>query len=108
MKITLRKKIKLNKKCTQFLEMTLDSRLNGEEHVDRVRAKTKRALNTKVVAGINWGTLKILYSAVCRSKMDYGCQQYSAASPWKLKKSIVYRFSELYAVHYTIKKITQY
>ena len=50
--ITLRNKIITNKENTQFLGMTLDSRLNWEEHVDRVRAKAKIALNTiKVVAG---------------------------------------------------------
>ena len=36
----------------QFLGMTLDSRLNWEEHIDRVRAKGERALSTiKMVAG---------------------------------------------------------
>ena len=36
--------------------MTLDSRLNWEKHVDKLRVKTKRALNTiKVVAGKKWG-----------------------------------------------------
>ena len=50
--ITLRNKIIPNKENTQFLGMTLDSRLKWEEHVDRVRAKAKIALNTiKVVAG---------------------------------------------------------
>ena len=36
--------------------MTLDSRLNWEEHINKLRAKAKRALNTiKVVAGKKWG-----------------------------------------------------
>ena len=41
---------------TQFLEIILDNKLNLEEHVDRVKAKTKR------------------------SKIDYDCQLYSTAS----------------------------
>ena len=52
MKITLKKQVISYKESTKFLGMTLDSRLNWEEHVDRVRAKAKIALNTiKVVAG---------------------------------------------------------
>ena len=36
--------------------MTLDSRLKWEEHINKLRAKAKRALNTiKVVAGKKWG-----------------------------------------------------
>ena len=60
------------KESTQFLEMTLDSRMNWEEHIDKTRAKPKRALNIiRIVAGKKWGadrkTLKKLYSAICRS-----------------------------------------
>ena len=45
-----------NKKNTQFLEKTLDNRLNWEEHIGRVRAKAKISLNTiKMVAGKKWG-----------------------------------------------------
>ena len=36
--------------------MTLDSRLNWEEHIEKTRAKAKRALNIiKIVAGKKWG-----------------------------------------------------
>ena len=43
--------------------MTLDSRLNWEEHINKLRSKAKRALNIiKVVArkiwGEDWKTLK--------------------------------------------------
>ena len=52
MEITLRNLITFYKESTHILGMTLDSRLNWEEHIDRVRAKAKRELNTiKVVAG---------------------------------------------------------
>ena len=33
------------KESTQFLGMTLDSRLNWEEHINNLKAKAKRALN---------------------------------------------------------------
>ena len=55
MENTLRTQIIPYKESTQFLGITLDCRLNWEEHFDRVRAKTKRAINTnKVVAGKKW------------------------------------------------------
>ena len=42
------------KESTQFLGMTLDSRLNWEEHINNLKAKAKRALNTmKAIAGKN-------------------------------------------------------
>ena len=46
MEITLRNLITFYKESTHILGMTLDSRLNWEEHIDRVRAKAKRELNT--------------------------------------------------------------
>ena len=49
--------------------MTQDNRLNGEEHINKLKAKAKRALNTiRVVAekkeGRDRKTLKKLYSAM--------------------------------------------
>ena len=76
---------------TQFLGVTLDSILNMEEHINNLKAKAKTALNTiKVVAGKKWGgdrkTLKKLYSEICRTKIDYGCQIYNTASAGRTKK----------------------
>ena len=61
------------------------------EHINKLRAKAKRALNTiKVVAGKKWGedqkTFKKLFSAICRTKIDYGCQIYNTTSAGRLKK----------------------
>ena len=48
----LRNKIIPSKESTMFLGMILDSKLNWEEHINKLRTKEKRALNTlKVVAG---------------------------------------------------------
>ena len=89
--IMLRNKIILYKENTHFLGMTLDSRLNWEEHIKKLRAKAKWSLKTlKVVAGKKWGgdwkTLKILYSKICRIKIAYGCQYYNTATAGRLKK----------------------
>ena len=52
--IKLRNKIIPTKESTQFFGMTLDSRLNWEKHINKLRAKANRALNTiKVVAEKN-------------------------------------------------------
>ena len=69
--------------------MTLDSRLNWEEHINKLRAKAKRALNTiRVVAGKKWRDQKtIKKTAQCNiKKMGYGCQQYNTALPERLRK----------------------
>ena len=42
------------KESTRFLGMTLDIRLNWEKHINNLKAKAKRALNTlKAIAGKN-------------------------------------------------------
>ena len=51
--ITLRNQTMPYKKTTQFLGMILDSRMNWEEHIDRVRAKAKREINAIKVVGKN-------------------------------------------------------
>ena len=57
MEIVLRNKIIPSKESTHFLEMTLDSRLNWEEIIKKLRVKAKRASNTiKRVAGKKWGS----------------------------------------------------
>ena len=54
LEIMMRNEIIPSKECTQFLGMTQDSRLNWKEHINKLRAKAKRTLNTiKVVAGRN-------------------------------------------------------
>ena len=53
-----------SKERTQFLWMTLDNKLIWEEHIDKLRKKAKKALNTiKGVVRRKWGgdlkTIKI-------------------------------------------------
>ena len=52
--IMLRNKTIPSKESIQFLGMTLDSRLNWGEHINNLKTKAKRALNTmKAIAGKN-------------------------------------------------------
>ena len=45
-----------SKERTQFLWMTLDNKLIWEEHIDKLRKKAKKALNTiKGVVRRKWG-----------------------------------------------------
>ena len=91
--IMLRNEIISSKESTH-LGMTLGSRLNWEEHINKLIAKAKRALNTiKVVAGKKWRgdrkPPKKLYSVICQTKIDYDCQCsqiYNAVSAERLKK----------------------
>ena len=42
------------KEITQFLGMTLDSRLNWEEYINKLSAKAKRTLSTIKIAEKKW------------------------------------------------------
>ena len=73
----------------KFLGMILDSKLTWSKHIDDLKAKVKTSLSLlKVISGFSWGadkrTLLRLYDALCRSKIDYGCQIYSSACKSKL------------------------
>ena len=69
----------------KFLGMIFDSKLNWAKHIDDQKLKVKKSLNLlKVIFGFEWGadkkSLLRIYDALCRSKLDYGCQIYSSAS----------------------------
>ena len=49
------------KESAQFLGMTIDRRLNWKEHINNLRTKAKRALNT---IRKKWGDLKTLKKIV--------------------------------------------
>ena len=75
----------------KFLGITLDPRLTWVPHIDQLKVRTKKALGIlRVLSHLSWGsdraTLLRLYRALVRSKLDYGCEAYSSASPTVLKK----------------------
>ena len=79
-----------------FLGMIFDSNLTWAKRIDDLKLKVKKSLNLlKMISGFDWGTdkksLLRIYDALCRSKLDYGCQIYSSASKSNL--------DALYIVH---------
>ena len=70
---------------TKFLGLWWDSHLTFKKHISVLKTQCKEALNLVwVVAHLKWGgdrnTLLILYRAIVRSKLDYGCMVYCTAS----------------------------
>ncbi|XP_064110275.1 uncharacterized protein LOC135218062 [Macrobrachium nipponense] len=73
----------------KFLGMIFYSKLTWSKHIENLKCKVKKSLNLlKLVCGFNWDadkkTLLQLYDALCRLKLNYGCQIYSSACKSKL------------------------
>ena len=74
----------------KFLGLTFDKKLTWSSHINNLKCKVRKSLDIlKVVSNSDWGadkkSLLHLYDALCRSKLDYGCQIYSSACKTKLK-----------------------
>ena len=70
---------------TKFLGLWWDSHLSFKKHISVLKTQCKEALNLmQVVAHLKWegdrDTLLMLYRAIVRSKLDYGCIVYGTAS----------------------------
>ena len=77
--------------ATKFLGLWWDSRLTFQRHIAELKNQCKEALNLmRVVAHTKWGgdrdTLLLLYRALVRSKLDYGCIVYGTASASNLQR----------------------
>lgn len=71
---------------TRFLGLTFDHRLTWEPHIRALKVKCLQASQIlKILAHSYWGsdrnTLLIIYKALILSKLSYGCEVYSSASP---------------------------
>ena len=69
----------------KFLGMTFDHKLSWESHIKLLKSICIRKLNLlKCLSKLSWGadrqTLLHIYRALIRSKLDYGCIIYQAAS----------------------------
>ena len=76
--------IKIEKKV-RFLGVIFDREMTWAPHVDDVVARCNKRLNLmKVMAGARWGASKsillIVYKALIRSVIDYGCIVYDSVS----------------------------
>ncbi|MCG8034496.1 MAG: reverse transcriptase-like protein [Candidatus Thiodiazotropha taylori] len=75
----------------KFLGMCFDSLLTWRLHIEQLVSRCQRDLNVlRAVSGASFGadkkTLIMLYTALIRSKIDYGCQAYASAAPSHLRK----------------------
>ena len=80
-----------SKDSTLYLGIVLDKRLNWRNHVDHLRARCIPAINLiKHLSHLNWGadrkTLKLLYTALVKSKLDYGAQIYGTSNSGALRR----------------------
>ena len=69
----------------KFLGLVFDRRLTFRAHVKYLKTVRDKALNVlRMVGHTDWGADKVvllrLYSALVRSKLDYGCVVYGSAS----------------------------
>lgn len=69
----------------RFLGVHFDERLTWRTHIDHVINKSKSVLNLmRCLTGVKWGadftSLKFIYVALVRSRLDYGCVVYRSAA----------------------------
>ena len=75
---------------TKFLGLIFDRRLTWVSHLKMLKTKCMKALDIfKVLAHTSWGadreTLLRLHKSLILSKLLYGCEVYSSATPSRLK-----------------------
>jgi len=69
----------------KFLGMIVDRKFSWLPHIKALKTKATKAMNLlKCLSGMSWGadrqSLLMLYRSVVRSKLDYGCIVYQAAT----------------------------
>ena len=75
---------------TRFLGLVFDNRLTWVSHLKQTKAKCLRALDIlKTLSHTSWGAdrkqLLRIYKALVFSKLIYGCEVYTSATPSRLK-----------------------
>ncbi|XP_056647604.1 uncharacterized protein LOC130452381 [Diorhabda sublineata] len=69
----------------KILSLTFDSRLTWKQHIREIKGECGKRLNLiKILSHYHWGadenSLIKIYSAIIRSKLDYGCHIYISAT----------------------------
>ena len=72
-------------KQVKFLGIIFDCRLTWLNHIQYIHTKCIKILNCmRLLTGTKWGansyTLRTMYFALIRSKIDYGCEVHNSAS----------------------------
>ena len=80
-------------KKTKFLGMMLDNRMSWAEHIKYTVDKCKKTLNLmRCLTGQGWGadktSLLMIYKALIRSKIDYGCIAYNSTCTKQHKEKL--------------------
>ena len=75
----------------KYLGLWMDERLTWNHHIDKVLSKCEKVINIlRSLAGSDWGaerdTLLMIYQAMIRSNLDYGCVIFGAAAKTTLSK----------------------
>lgn len=89
--ITYENQIIPNTLSVKFLGVILDSKMTGIPHLNYVTGKCEKGINIlRALSGVWWGShpycQKLLYNAVIRSVIDYGCYILEPCSKIALKK----------------------
>jgi hypothetical protein len=76
--------LKLSRKLN-FFGIIFDSKLTWLNHIQYIHTQCIKILNCmRLLTGTKWGansyTLRTMYFALIRSKIDYGCEVYNSAS----------------------------
>ncbi|PJE77995.1 hypothetical protein CI610_03074 [invertebrate metagenome] len=92
-------KLKFEKQV-RYLGMIIDHKLTWSKHIQYVKETCQKAINTmRYISGCKFGANKttqlMLYKALVRSRLDYGCQVYNTASDTVLKHLDVIQHSAL-------------
>ena len=82
----------------KYLGIILDSKLLWEKHIIYIVNKVEKSLNIiRSLCGVRWGAsptaLLLIYRALIRSRLDYGCPAFGGAAPTHLNRlnTIQYR-----------------
>ena len=78
-------------KILTFLGVWFEEKMTWRVHVEKTVAKCEKVINvTRCLVGSDWGvdrgTLMMIYRAIIRSAIDYGCMAYGTAAPSVLKR----------------------